>query len=116
MIDGIQTVLIDSGLLLSFWEDAMEYIVFTRNRSPTASKKKVPFHLFYKRKLNVKYLWHFRTKAYVHIGKSHKQKLNLLNSPVVILGYQDEVKGYKALDLKTGWVTQTDQVVFIEND
>ena len=116
LVDGIRTVLIDSGLPLSFWEDAMEYVVFTRNRSPTASKKKVPFHLFYKRKPNVKYLRRFGTKAYANIGKSHKQKLDPLNTPVVILGYQEGVKGYKVLDLKTGRVTQMDQVVFIEND
>ena len=116
LIDGIRTVLIDSSLPLSFWEDAMNYIVFTRNRSPTASKKKVPFHLFYKRKPNVRYLRRFGIKAYAHIGKSHKQKLDPLNTPVIILGYQDGVKGYRVLDLKTGRVTQTDQVVFIEND
>ena len=115
LVDGIRTVLIDSGLPLSFWEDAMEYVVFTRNRSPTASKKKVPFHLFYERKPNITYLRRFGIKAYAHIGKSHKQKLDPLNSPVVILGYQDGVKGYKVLDLKTGCVTQTDQVVFVEN-
>ena len=94
----------------------MEYVMFTRNQSPTASKKKVPFHLFYKRKPNVKYLHCFGTKAYAHIRKSHKQKLDPLNTPVVILGYQEGIKGYKVLDLKTGRVTQTDQVVFIEND
>ena len=94
----------------------MEYIVFTQNRSPTASKKRVPFHLFYKRRPNVKYLRKFGVKAFAHIGKSHKKKLDPITTPVVVLGYQEGVKGYKILDLKTGKVTQSDQVVFIENE
>ena len=116
LVDGICTVLIDSGLPLSFWEDAMEYIVITHNRCPTASKKKVPFHLFYKRKPNITFLRRFGTKAYAHIGKSHKKKLDPINTPVIVLGYQEGVKGYKILDLKTGRVTQSDQVVFVENN
>ena len=116
LVDGIRTVLIDSELPLSFWEDAMEYVVFTRNHSPTASKKRVPFHLFYKRRPNVKYLRKFGVKAFAHIGKSHKKKLDPITTPVVVLGYQEGVKGYKILDLKTGKVTQSDQVVFIEKE
>ena len=116
LIEGIRTVLIDSGLPLSFWEDDMEYITFTRNRCPIASKKRVPFHAFYGKRPNTTYLRRFRIRAFAHIGKSHKRKLDPINSPVVILGYQDGVKGYKVLDLKTGRVTQTDQVVFTENN
>ena len=116
LVDGIRIVLIDSGLPLSFWEDAMEYVVFTRNRCPIASKKKVPFHLFYKKKPDIRFLRRFGVKAFAHIGKSNKQKLDPITSPVIVLGYQEGVKGYKILDLKTGRVTQSDQVVFIENN
>ena len=35
---------------------------------------------------------------------------------MIVLGYQEGVKGYKILDLQTGRVTQSDQVIFIEND
>lgn len=60
-----------------FWAEAVNTVVYIKNRSPTRSLDfKTPFEALFGYKPQVKNLRVFGSKAFLHILKEHRNKLN----------------------------------------
>ena len=112
--EGIRKCLIDTGLPLKYWGEALHYCVFMHNRSPCYSNPdcKTPFEMRYGVPPDVKRLHMFGEKCYVHIDKElQPHKLASRAKLGMLLGYEDPfgTKGYRV------WLVDEKKLVISKN-
>jgi len=109
-------MLIDSGLSADLWSEAASTACYLRNRSPASGKAKTPWELFFDAKPRVQDLRVFGSKAFVHIPKEKRNKLDPRSETGIMVGYSANKKAYRILietdDLRT--VKESRDVIFDE--
>jgi len=71
-----------------FWAKALNTAVYLKNRSPTKSLEfKTPYEALYVFKLVVKHLRVFGSKAFAHIPKEDRRKLDSKAIICTFIGY-----------------------------
>jgi len=114
--DKSRTMLIDSGLSADLWSEAASTACYLRNRSPASGKAKTPWELFFDAKPRVQDLRVFGSKAFVHIPKEKRNKLDPRSETGIMVGYSANKKAYRILietdDLRT--VKESRDVIFDE--
>ena len=99
LIEMTRSMLAGSSLPQKFWAETLSTAVYLRNRSPTkAVKSMTPFEAFHEKKPDVKHLRAFGCVCYAHIAKDERKKLDAVARRCVLVGYGDEVKGYRLYD------------------
>ena len=84
------------GLSNSFWAEAINTVVCLKNKSTTRYLGfKTPFEALYGFKPAVKYLRLFGSKAFAHIPKADRKKLDPKAVRCIFVGYGTEFKAYK---------------------
>ena len=88
ILNGIQTILTDSGLPHNFWPEGVKYFHYSWNRVCQRRQKKTPFLLYFNRKPSVRHCHAFGSVAYIGIPKA-KQILKLHSRAVKgnLVGY-----------------------------
>ena len=72
-----RSMLKGKNLSNGFWAKAVNTAVYLKNRSPTKIlESKTPFEALYGYKPTVKHLRIFRSKAFAHIPKEDRRKLD----------------------------------------
>ena len=101
LMEMARTMLIDAGLSMSYWGEAILAANYIRNRvySRSCVAKHTPFEAFMKYKPNLSMMRVFGCLAYAHIDKKLRHKLQAKARRCVFLGYSEETKGWKLLDL-----------------
>ena len=70
-----------------FWVEAIKIVVYLKNRSPTKIlDSKTPFEVLYGYKLEVGHLKIFGSKAFAHIPKDERRKLDAKSVKCTFLG------------------------------
>ena len=83
-------------LPLKFWGDAVNTVVYLRNRSPSSYLNgRTPYEFWYNHKPDVSKLRVFGCVCYVHIPDNNRRKLDPKSYKAVFLGYPHDTKGYK---------------------
>ncbi|KAG8989072.1 hypothetical protein FRB90_002415 [Tulasnella sp. 427] len=98
--DGVVSCLLDANMGDEYWADAVLYMMYTRNRSPSRSIPGfVPYTLWNKEtKPSVAHLRPFGCTAYVHVPKKvRKGKRAPKSIKTVFLGYDANRKAYAVL-------------------
>lgn len=72
--------------------------------------------MLFKTKPNVNHLRIFGCVAYAHIPKQCRRKLDNKSKKLVLVGYSDESKAYRLLDVTTNQITISRDVRFIADD
>ena len=99
-----------------FWEEAINIVVYLQNRGPTKFLDlKTPFEVLYGYKLEVSHLRVFGSKAFAHIPKDERRKLDAKSVRCTFLGYCDDHNAYKLFDLSTHKLITSRDVIFHEN-
>ena len=94
-VESVRSMLADSKLPHKFWAEALSTAVYLRNRSPTkAVKGMTPFEAWNQKKPSVSYLRVFGCKAYSHVPKDERGKLDCKARMCILLGYEEQTKGY----------------------
>ena len=88
-------MLVESGLTMAFWGEALGALVHVWNRCPTAVDNAIPFELWHGRKPDVSHFQVWGSTAYVHIQKGKRDALKLHYEKCVFIGYPDGYKGWK---------------------
>lgn len=84
------------GLSNCFWAEAINIAVYLKNRSPTKSLNfKTPFEVFSGYKPRVNHLRVFGSKAFAHIPKYDRKKLDPKAMKCIFVGYSTDFKAYK---------------------
>ena len=100
----VRKMLADPQLPAKYWDYALAAAVWIKNRTATRSLQNgiTPFEVFWKKKPDLSYLRVFGSPCYVHVDASLRQKLDSRVIKCLFIGYSDNHKAWKCLDLKTG--------------
>ena len=68
----------------------------------------------YNKKPNVSHLRIFGSEAYAHISKDERSKLDSKSRKSILLGYGNEIKGYRLYDIESKKIFHARDVIFDE--
>ena len=101
LMDAARSMLHAAGLPINnmYWRYALYTAVYLRNRSPTNALESVtPYHAWRGDKPDLSHLKTFGCRAYMHLDKHKRNKLQSRSIPVIFVGYTNEAKAWRVYD------------------
>eukprot|EP00253_Pinus_taeda_P032251 PITA_32251 len=115
LVECARSMLQGKGMSNSFWAEAINTAVYLKNRSPTRYLGfKTPFEDLYGFKPVVNHLRVFGSKAFAHIPKADRKKLDPKEIRCIFVGYGTEFKAYKLFNPESRKTFASRDVVFHE--
>ena len=116
LVERARCLLFDAGLDKKFWAEATNTAVYLRNRSIASGLDgKTPYELWTKLKPNLSHIRIFGSEVMVHVPKEKRLKWDTKSRKHILVGYAENVKGYRVYDPKTCRITTSRDVVVHEN-
>eukprot|EP00253_Pinus_taeda_P013261 PITA_13261 len=104
-----------AGFPLQFWADAVDIVVYLRNRGPSSSLDGgVPEEAWTGKKLNYSFLKPFGCEAFVHINKENRTNLETKSKKCTFIGYGVNDFGYRLYDYENHKIIRSKDVIFNE--
>jgi hypothetical protein len=103
-----------ANLPYKFWAEAVSTAAHLKNLSPHATLKKTPEEIWSTKKPDVSYLKVFGCKAYVHVPKEDRQKLDVKSLECIFIGYAEGTKGWRFFHEPTGRIITSRDAHFDE--
>ena len=97
LMEKAKSMLADSSLPPEAWGEALNTASYLRNRSPAFGKELTPYELMTGNRPDLGHLRVFGSKAYVHIPKQKRDKLDFKSYTGYMIGYSLNSKGYRIL-------------------
>lgn len=116
LVEAMRTTLIEVDLPKTYWGEAITTACYLQNRLPTKDKDKTPFELWHGVKPNLSHVKIFGCKAFAHVPKERRKKLDSKAQMYTFIGYSQESNGYRLLDRKSGKVIISRDVRFFEDE
>ena len=99
-----------------FWAKYINIVVYLNSMSPTNKLElQTPFESFYGYKPRISHLIIFGCRAFAHIPKDDRRKLDVKSIECVFVGYCDDHKAYKLFHPSSHRLIASRDVVFHEN-
>lgn len=95
VVELARTSLHASGSPIKLWAEAVNYTVYTLNRTGTKDNNVSSIQLWLNKKVSVSDFRIFGEEAYVHIPKEKRQKWNAKAEKGLLVGYDQNTKGYR---------------------
>lgn len=115
VIEKARCLLFDAKLQKKFWAEAANTAVYLKNRSVTASlENKTPYEVWYQRKPDLSHLRLFGSPVMVHIPKERRLKWDKKAEQYILIGYSDNIKGYRVYDPKKNVITVKRDIIVME--
>lgn len=112
----VRSVLSEKKFPKNFWPEAVNWIIYVLNRSPTIAVTNVtPEEAWSGVKPSVEHFRVFGCVAHVHVPEARRTKLENKSFECVLLGVSDESKGYRLYDPISKRVVTSRDVVFEED-
>ena len=115
LMERVRAMLQDAKLPNSLWAEAVTTANYIRNRSPVCGDSKTPKELFYGDKPDVSNMKTFGARAYVHIPKAQRQKLDPVSIKGIMVGYAADSKAYHIMLDDTKKIIISRDVTFEES-
>ncbi|KAJ0176972.1 hypothetical protein K1T71_006981 [Dendrolimus kikuchii] len=116
IVERARCLLFDAGLDKKFWAEATHTAVYLRNRSIAAGlNNKTPYELWMNKKPDLSHIWIFGSQVMVHIPKEKRLKWDMKAIKGILVGYADNIKGYRIYDLQKKCIIISRDVVVHEN-
>ena len=116
IVEKVRCMLRTAKLPKSFWGAAVLTACYLINRSPSAPLGfDVPEKVWTCKEISYNHLKVFGCKAFIHVPKEQRSKLDDKALPCIFIGYGNEEFGYKVWDPKTRKVIRSRDVVFHED-
>lgn len=117
IIEKVRCMLRMSNLPKSFWGETVGTAVYLINRAPSVPLEfDIPERVWFGKDPSYSHLRVFGCKAFMHVPKEHRLKLDFKTSPCVFVGYGDEEFGYRLYDPAKQKVVRSRDVVFYEHE
>ena len=117
LVESVRSMLSDANLPHTFWAEALSTAVYLRNRSPTkAVSGKTPYEAWMGKKPSVSHLRVFGCRAFAHVPKDERGKLDQKAKSCILVGYGEETKGYRLYDANKKKVILSRDVIFNEDE
>ncbi|GFU07693.1 retrovirus-related Pol polyprotein from transposon TNT 1-94 [Trichonephila clavipes] len=110
-LDGIKTLLNESGISQKFWAEALICFSCTWNRVCHKGCKKTPFELYGGKRPSVSHLKRFGCLAFVGVPKQLRRKLHM-RTKLGMLGYALSTNGYRIWLIEGNKVVETINIRF----
>jgi hypothetical protein len=104
----------DSGLGEVLWVEAMVTANYTRNWLPLRVHGKTPWEKFFGEKPDVSHMRVFGARAYMHIPKENRKKMQSVSERKVFVGYEPDCKAYRVLRERDGRILVSRDVIVNE--
>ncbi|KAJ9535171.1 hypothetical protein OSB04_un001750 [Centaurea solstitialis] len=115
LVEAARTMLAYSGLLLTFWAEAVSTACFTQNRTIITKRfKKTPYHIINRRVPNVKFFHVFGCRCYILNNRDNLGKFDKKADEGYFLGYSLTSKTFRVYNKRTKMVMETVYVTFDE--
>ena len=115
LVEAVRSMFIDANVPQKFWVEALQTAVYVRNRSPSkAVSGKTPYEAWTGERPNVDHLRIFGCRAYAHVAKDERKKLDSKARKCILLGYGIETKGYRLYNMENSRVFYSRDVKFNE--
>lgn len=116
IVERARCLLFDAKLDKKFWAEATNTAVYLRNRSVASGlNNKTPFELWTNRKPDLSHIRIFGSEVMVHIPKEKRLKWDSKSKKQILVGFSENVKGYRVYDPIKRSVTTSRDVIVHEN-
>lgn len=107
LVEAARSMLFPKPDLPQFlWAEAINCAAYVLNRTGTSkSENKTPYEVWFGKKASVDHLKVFGTECFVHIPKEKRQKLDKKAYKGYLIGYTENIKGYRI------WIPELKDIV-----
>ena len=117
IVEKIKCMLRIANLPKSFWSEAVVTACYLINRSPSVPLDfDIPERVWTRKDVSYSHLKVFGCKAFVHVPKEQRSKLDSESTPCIFVGYGDAKFGNKLWDPKEKKMIRSQDVIFHENE
>ncbi|XP_026475639.1 uncharacterized protein LOC113380719 [Ctenocephalides felis] len=114
LVEKARCLIFDGQLDKKFWAEAVNTAAYLKNRSVTSDLTKTPFELWWKKKPDVSHIKIFGSVVMDHVPKQKRSKWDRKSVRKILIGYADDVKGYRLFDPVTNKISTSRNVVIME--
>ncbi|KAJ4721123.1 Retrovirus-related Pol polyprotein from transposon TNT 1-94 [Melia azedarach] len=116
LVERVRCLLSQAQLSISFWGEALNTVVHVLNRTPCVPLDfEVPDKVWSEKDVSYDHLRVFGCKAFVHIPKDERSKLDVKTRQCVFLGYGQDEFGYRFYDPVQKKLVRSRDAIFIED-
>ncbi|KXJ68182.1 hypothetical protein RP20_CCG005207 [Aedes albopictus] len=108
-------MIIESGLHYRYWAEAVNTANCLQNMLPTKPVQQTPYEIWYGTKPDMSMLQVFGSEAYVFIPKEKRTKLQSKARKMTFVGYSQQHKAWRFIDLKTNEVVFSRDARFLQS-
>lgn len=115
LVEKARCLLFDADLPKRFWAEAINTAAYLINRSIASGLNgQTPEEVWSSKKPDLSHLRVFGSDAMVMVPKQKRRKWDSKSNKLKFVGYCEDTKGYRLIDVKTGKITISRDVVFFE--
>ncbi|CAH2105332.1 unnamed protein product [Euphydryas editha] len=115
LIEAARTMLCATDLPKKLWAEAVHTAAYVINRTSKSNEiGKTPYETWTGKQFDITDLRIFGNPVYVHIPKEQRRKWDPKGEKGIMVGYSEDVKGYRIYFLKNNRVELKRDVVFLE--
>jgi hypothetical protein len=111
----ISCMLIQSGLPVTFWAEAVLYSAVVINAVPKVKQSKSPYHIMFNKKFLIHMIHPFSCEACAYIPASKRRKFALKAEKCIFLGIQHGYAAYCLFQLSDSTIMMSREVIFRDN-
>ena len=115
LVEMVNAMLINVRLPTNLWGEALLTACYLHNRIPSRKSKVSPYELWKNRKPNLSYLRVWGCLAFYRVPDPKRVKLGPRALKGILVGYAENSKAYRILDLSSNVIVESRDVDFIEN-
>lgn len=115
LVEMAKCMLLDANMDKKYWAEAINTANYLCNRLPTKACNKTPFELWTNIKPDISHLQIFGTKVYAKLPDEKRKKFYDKAQLYNFVGYDENCKAYRLLDMNTNKIILARDVKFIEN-
>lgn len=115
IVEKARCMLFDANLGKQFWAEATSTAVYLQNRTVAASLGyKTPYEIWNGTKPDISHVRIFGSSVMVHIAKEKRKKWDKKSEKCILIGYPENIKGYRLFNPETKKVLTSRDVIIIE--
>lgn len=115
IVEKARCLLFDAKLEKKFWAEASNTAVYLKNRSVTSSLDNItPYEAWYGKKPDMSHIRLFGSPVMIHIPKERRLKWDRKAEQYILMGFSENIKGYRVYDPRTNNVTVKRDITVLE--
>lgn len=115
VVERARCLLFDANMPKKFWAEAVNTAVYLRNRTIASGLTRTPYELWTGRKPDVSHVRVFGSTAMTHVPKMKTAKWDKKAEKLILVGYDNNVKGYRLFDPKSNKIITSRDVIIMEH-